>query len=126
VIVMATREDIEHYLVQMGHPHETIADNMWVVRDEANLVISYEPPLVIFRSKLMDMPKKNREAFFQLLLELNASEMIHGAYGVEGNSVVLIDTLQSEHLDLNEFQATVDALLLAITQDYQKLKAFRD
>ena len=123
---MATREDIEHYLVQMGHPHETIADNMWVVRDEANLVISYEPPLVIFRSKLMDMPKKNREAFFQLLLELNASEMIHGAYGVEGNSVVLIDTLQSEHLDLNEFQATVDALLLAITQDYQKLKAFRD
>jgi hypothetical protein len=123
---MATREDIEHYLVQMGHPHETIADNMWVVRDEANIVISYEPPLVIFRSKLMDMPKKNREAFFRLLLELNASEMIHGAYGVEGNSVVLIDTLQSEHLDLNEFQATVDALLLAITQDYQKLKAFRD
>jgi hypothetical protein len=126
VIVMATREDIEHYLVQMGHPHETIADNMWVVRDEANLVISYEPPLVIFRSKLMDMPKKNREAFFRLLLELNASEIIHGAYGMEGNSVVLIDTLQSEHLDLNEFQATVDALLLAITQDYQKLKAFRD
>ena len=123
---MATREDIEHYLVQMGHPHETIADNMWVVRDEANLVISYEPPLVIFRSKLMEMPKKNREAFFRLLLELNASEMIHGAYGMEGNSVVLIDTLQSEHLDLNEFQATVDALLLAITQDYQKLKAFRD
>jgi hypothetical protein len=123
---MATREDIEHYLVQMGHPHETIADNMWVVRDEANIVISYEPPLVIFRSKLMDMPKKNREAFFRLLLELNASEMIHGAYGMEGNNVVLIDTLQSEHLDLNEFQATVDALLLAITQDYQKLKAFRD
>ena len=123
---MATREDIEHYLVQMGHPHETIADNMWVVRDEANLVISYEPPLVIFRSKLMEMPKKNREAFFRLLLELNASEMIHGAYGMECNSVVLIDTLQSEHLDLNEFQATVDALLLAITQDYQKLKAFRD
>ena len=123
---MATREDIEHYLVQMGHPHETIADNMWVVRDEANIVISYEPPLVIFRSKLMNIPKKNREAFFRLLLELNASEMIHGAYGIEGNSVALIDTLQSENLDLNEFRATVDALLLAITQDYQKLKAFRD
>jgi hypothetical protein len=123
---MATREDIEHYLIQMGHPHETIADNMWVVRDEANIVISYEPPLVVFRSKLMEMPKRNREAFFRLLLELNASEMIHGAYGIEGNSVALIDTLQSEHLDLNEFQATVDALLLAIAQDYQKLKSFRD
>jgi hypothetical protein len=126
VIVMATREDIEHYLIQMGHPHDTVADNMWVVRDEANVVISYEPPLVIFRSKLMDIPKKNREAFFRLLLELNASEMIHGAYGIEGNSVALIDTLQSENLDLNEFRATMDALLLAITQDYQKLKSFRD
>jgi hypothetical protein len=44
--------------------------------------------------------------------------MIHGAYGLEGDVVALIDTLQSEQLDLNEFQATVDALLLAINQDY--------
>jgi hypothetical protein len=64
-------------------------------------------------------------AFFRRLLELNASEMIHGAYGLENNSVVLIDTLQSKHLDLNELQATLDALLLAIAQDYQKLQAFR-
>src|SRR5687768_5328478 len=47
VTVMATREDIEHYLIQTGHPHETIDKNMWVVRDEASIVISYEPPLVI-------------------------------------------------------------------------------
>lgn len=123
---MARREDIEHYLIRVGHPHETIADNMWVIRDTANIVISYGPPLVIFRSKLVDVPGKNREAFFRLLLELNASEMIHGAYGLEGDVVALIDTLQSEQLDLNEFQATVDALLLAINQDYQKLNSFRD
>ena len=123
---MTTREDIDHYLIQTGHAHETIEDHMWIVHDEASIVISYEPPLVIFRSKLMDVPPKNREAFFQLLLELNASEMIHGAYGIEDNSVVLIDTLQSENLDLNEFQATLDALSLAMTQDYQKLKSFRD
>ena len=123
---MARREDIEHYLIRVGHPHETIADNMWVIRDTANIVISYGPPLVIFRSKLVDVPGKNREAFFRLLLELNASEMIHGAYGLEGDVVALIDTLQSEQLDLKEFQATVDALLLAINQDYQRLKSFRD
>jgi hypothetical protein len=61
-----------------------------------------------------------------LLLELNATQMIHGAYGLEDDSVVLIDTLQSKNLDYNEFQATVEALSLAITQDYEKLKAFRD
>ena len=122
---MATHEDVEHYLIQMGHPHETIADNMWVVRDTANIVISYASPLVIFRTKLMDLPQHHREAFFRRLLELNASEMVHGAYGLEDDSIVLIDTLQSEHLDLNELQATLDALLLAIAQDYQKLNAFR-
>ena len=123
---MATRDEIEHYLIQTGHPHEMIDNNTWVVRDAANIVISHAAPLVIFRAKLMDVPQHHREAFFRLLLELNASEMIHGAYGLENNSVVLIDTLQSEHLDLNELQATLDALLLAITQDYQKLKSYRE
>jgi hypothetical protein len=40
--------------------------------------------------------------------------------------VALIDTLQSEPLDLNAFRAILDARLLTIAQDYQKLKAFRD
>jgi len=76
--------------------------------------------------KLMEIPKVRCEDFFKLLLELNATDMIHGADGLEGDNVVLIDTLQSEHLDFNEFQASLDALLLASTQDYQKLNAFRD
>jgi hypothetical protein len=73
--------------------------------------------LVIFRSTLAAVPQTQREAFFRLLLELNASEMIHGAYGIEEDVVALTDTLQSEHLDLNEFGATLDALLLATAQD---------
>jgi hypothetical protein len=123
---MATRDDIEHYLIQIGHPFESVDAHMWIVRDTANIVVTYEPPLVIFRMKLMEVPRSRREEFFKLLLELNASHMIHGAYGIEDNNVVLIDTLQSENLDYNEFQATLEALLLSSNQDYQKLKAFRD
>jgi hypothetical protein len=122
---MATREDIEHYIIQMDYPFESIESNMWVIHDTANIVVTYDLPLVLFRMKLMDIPNERREAFFKLLLELNASQMIHGAYGIEGENVVLIDTLQSEHLDFNEFQASLEALLLASTQDYQKLNAFR-
>jgi len=122
---MATRDDIEHYIIQMDYPFESIESNMWVIHDTANIVVTYDPPLVLFRVKLMDIPNERREAFFKLLLELNASQMIHGAYGIEGENVVLIDTLQSEHLDFNEFQASLEALLLASTQDYQKLNAFR-
>jgi hypothetical protein len=123
---MATRDNIEHYLIQIECPFESIENHMWVIHNTANVVVTYEPPLVIFRMKIMEIPKKRREDFFKLLLELNAANMIHGAYGIEGENVVLIDTLQSEHLDFNEFQASLDALLLASTQDYQRLKAFRD
>src|SRR5919106_1570272 len=123
---MATRDNIEHYLIQLESPFESIGTYMWVIHNTANVVVTYEPPLVVFRIKLMEIPKERREEFFKLLLELNATNMIHGAYGIEGESIVLIDTLQSEHLDFSEFQASLDALLLASTQDYQKLKAFRD
>ncbi len=99
---------------------------MWVIHDTITIVVTYEPPLVVFRVKLMEIPKERCEEFFKLLLELNASNMIHGAYGIEGDNVVLIDTLQSEHLDFNEFQASLEALLLASTQDYQRLNAFRN
>jgi hypothetical protein len=122
---MATRDDIEHYLIQLEYPFESVETQMWVIRDTASVVVTYEPPLVLFRIKLMEVPKAKREDFFKLLLELNANHMIHGAYGIEGENIVLIDTLQSEHLDFNEFQASLDALLLASTQDYQKLNAFR-
>jgi hypothetical protein len=122
---METHDNIEHYLIQMEYPFESIDSDMWIIRNTANIVVTYEPPLVVFRMKLMELPKDRREEFFKLLLELNATNMIHGAYGIEGDNVVLIDTLQSEHLDFNEFQASLDALLMASTQDYQKLNAFR-
>jgi hypothetical protein len=123
---MATHDDIEHYLIQMGYPFESVEAHMWVIRNTADIVVTYEPPLVIFRMKLMEIPRSRQEDFFKLLLDLNASQMIHGAYGIEDNNVVLIDTLQSENLDFNEFQASLEALLLSSTQDYEKLKAFRD
>ena len=122
---MDARDTIEHYLIQMEYPFESIESSMWIIRDTINVVVTYEPPLVVFRIKLMEIPKQKREEFFKFLLELNASSMIHGAYGIEGDNVVLIDTLQSESLDFSEIQASLDALLLASTQDYQKLSAFR-
>jgi len=123
---MATRDDIENHLIQMGQAFETIEDGMWVLRDPPNIVITYRPPLVIFRSKLMEIPHKNREEFYKCLLTLNASEMVHGAYALEDSNVVIVDTLEAENLNFNEFEASVEAIVLAVSQDYQKLKPFFD
>lgn len=123
---MVSREHIEHYLIQTAYPFESIEEDMWLIQNTANIVITYNPPLIIFRAKLMEIPERERENFFKLLLELNASQMIHGAYGIEGENVVVIDTLEVENLNFNEFQASLDAISVAISQDYQRLKSFRD
>ena len=73
---MDTRDNIEHYLIQMEYPFEAVETNMWVIRNTVNVVVTYESPLVIFRMKLMEVPKGRREDFFKFLLELNSSKKL--------------------------------------------------
>jgi hypothetical protein len=74
----------------------------------------------------MNAPKEKREEFFTKLLELNAKDLTHGAYGLEGNKVILVDTLEYDTLDYSEFRATLDAFSLALTQHYPILSVYRD
>jgi hypothetical protein len=126
---MASEQDIEGYLIQMGVPYEEIAQATWMIHDEYenidNIIVTLNDPVVLFHVKLMDIPPDcNRIELYEALLRLNTQDMIHGAYGLEGDAVVATDTLQAENLDFNEFQASVDSLSLCITDHYRKLARF--
>jgi len=127
---MKTTKDIEEYLKILGADYKTIKEGIWIVKlkdtDIDNLVISYEPPIVVFRINLMPVPAKKREEFFRRLLEINASELLHGAYGLEGDKVVLVDTLQSENLDLNEIEASIESLYYSVVHHFAELAAYLD
>jgi hypothetical protein len=90
-----------------------------------SVVVILEAPLVIVRCKVMNVPKENKEGFFEELLRLNAQDLLHGAYAIEGNDVILIDTLEIENLDRDEIVATLDALGLALSQHYRLLSKYR-
>lgn len=126
---MATNSEIEAYFKKLELPYKTVGEGIWVLELEEqgvdNLVINHEPPVIVFRIKLMDIPGKNCEAFFRRLLELNATDLLHGAYALEENSVVLVDSLQSEHLDLNELEASIESLAFAATQNYMELSSYQ-
>ena len=127
---MTSASDIEGYLINMGISYEEIADSTWVLRDEQehvdNIVVRLNDPVVLFRVKLMDIdPKSDRLSLYETLLRYNTTDMLHGAYGLEGDAVVATDTLQSENLDFNEFQASVDALSLCLTEHYDTLSKFK-
>jgi hypothetical protein len=82
-------------------------------------------PLVVFRVVVMDAPKENRLELFTKLLELNANDVVHGAYALEKDNIVLIDTLEYDTMDYREFRATLDAFSLALTQHYPILSSYR-
>ena len=121
---------VEQFLIDLKYTYQEVKPNFWLLDDaEHNLegvAIMYADPLVIVEVQVMDAPREKREEFFAKLLELNAGDMIHGAYGLDGEKVVIIDTLEYDNLDYSEFRATLDAISLALTQHYPVLSVYRE
>jgi hypothetical protein len=125
---MRTAEDVESYLIKMQLPYEAPKPGIWIVRGthpSENFVISLTGPIVVFRIKVMELPDKGQAELFKALLTLNVRDMVHGAYGLEDQNVVLVDCLELENLDYNEFQATIDDMTMAVANHYHELAKFR-
>jgi len=120
---------IEEYLIDLKYNYQEVKPNFWLLDDAEHdlegMVIMYTDPLVIFRVQVMSIPESNRQEFFKKLLELNASDMLHGAYGLEGEKVVITNSLEYETMDYGEFQASLDAISLALNQHYPILSVYR-
>ena len=121
---------IEQYLIELKYSYREVKQNLWLLDDTEHdlegIAVMHADPLVIIRVQVMNAPRQKREEFFAKLLELNACDMIHGAYGLEGEKVVIIDTLEYEDLDFSEFRAALDAISLALTQHYPVLSGYRE
>jgi hypothetical protein len=121
---------IEQYLIDLMFSYREIDKDIWLLEDEehslVNVAVSRVENIVIVRVVVMEVPNTNEQVeFFRKLLELNARDLQHGAYGIEGDRVVLIDTLEYDTMDLEEFRATLDAFSLALTQHYPILSGYR-
>jgi hypothetical protein len=124
-----TSEDIQSYLLKMDLRYEEPREGTWLLSGLDGIdkiIITLAGPVVVFRVKVLDIPRHNREDLFRTLLELNASEMMHGAYGIEGDAVVISDALQLENLDYNEFAATIDDITLAVASHHSRLLKYYD
>ena len=128
---MVTREDVESFLLRMQVDFEEVEQGMWVLQggsDGAPLVVNYAPPLLVLRTKVLDTPSDQQRCgeLYRRLLELNAMDLVHGAYGVEEGDVILSDALELENLDFNEFQASVDSMQLAVASHLESLAPYRN
>ena len=130
---MVTREDIESFLSRLdrGTIESTeVEPNLWIARtaDDAEVVVHFAPPVVLLRVRVMELPQAEprRGELFRQLLELNARDLVHGSYGLEGDHVVLTDTLELENLDYSEFESSFDSLTLALASHLGALAPYRE
>ena len=130
---MTSREDLESFISRLDDDvnSEEVDAGIWVLspgENGAQIVVSYDPPVVVFRVNVMDLPdgEGKRNELMRRLLELNAEGLVHGSYGIEGPRVILSDALQLENLDFNEFQASVDSISLALASHMASLATYQE
>lgn len=129
---MIGREDLEEFIAKLeseGVHARELEPGLWVLTSTADapeVVVHYNPPVVVLRVKVLALGRGNRrEELYRHLLELNATDLVHGSYGIDGDSVVLTDALELENLDYNEFLASYDSMMLALASHLATLAPYR-
>ena len=125
---MVTREDLESFLIRMDADYEELAEGMFLVKNKANgapMVVHHSPPLLLVRLKVVDIPTEDQGLMelYRRLLELKATDVVHGAYGIEEGELILSDTLELETLDFHELQSSAESIQLAASSHLEEIKS---
>lgn len=132
---MVTKEDIERFLDRLeadGATYQEVEPGLYILKPSGELdfsvVVHYSPPVVVLRVKVMSLPQ-NADSVATLsrrLLELNATDLVHGSYGIENNSIVMTEALELAHLDFEEFLAAYESITVALASHLRELGSYRE
>lgn len=132
---MVTPEQIEGFLGRLaseGGTYDEIEPGLWAVQPGGELdltvVVHHMPPVVVLRVKVMELPAKGAETdrLCRRLLELNATDLLHGSYGIQGSEVVLTEALELSHLDFEEFLASYESITLSLASHLREFATYRE
>ena len=121
---------VESFLIDLGISYQEVSKGAWLVEDEdkglPKMVVSHTDPIVVVRANVMPVPSAMKEELYATPLRLNGSDFLHGAYAIDGNEIVALDTLEYAHMDKDEFRASIEAMAFALSQHYPLLMKFID
>jgi len=132
---MVTKEDIEGWLNRLaadGASFSEVEPGLWIVRPSGELdfsvVVHFSPPVVLLRVKVMTLPSNAASVatLSRRLLELNATDLVHGSYGIEDNAIVMTEALELSHLDYEEFLAAYESITVALASHLRELGSYRE
>ncbi len=123
---MVSRDDLESFLIRMDAEYTEVAEGMFLMHGPdggPQIVLHHSAPLLLARLKVMELPDDVQPELYRALLELNATDIVHGAYGIEEDELILTDTLELETLDFHEIQASLESLQLAASGHRDRIRA---
>ena len=132
---MLTKEDIESFLVRLattGASYSEVEPGFWIVRpsqeSDLSVAVNYSPPVLLLRVDVMSLPNDGARTaeLTRRLLELNASDLLHGSYGIQNDQIVLTEALELSALDYEEFLASYESMTLALASHLRELGSYRE
>jgi hypothetical protein len=132
---MVNKEDVERFLDRLsadGATYSELETGLWVVKPSGELdlsvVVHFSPPVVVLRVKVMTLPTEPNSlaTLSRRLLELNATDLVHGSYGIEDESIVMTEALELSHLDFEEFLAAYESITVALASHLRELGSYRE
>ena len=126
---MATStEDLEAYLVRLDRNFEKHDSGTYLVSlgaDRPPAALRVAPPVVVVQVDIGKAPArgaKNEPALLRRLLELNVTDLLHVAYGIDSDRILLASALELSNLDINELEAVLANIDMAISQHVPLLR----
>jgi hypothetical protein len=120
---MRTAKDVEAYLGRLNRQFSQVEEQgggvTYLIHSSKSfppIALRVDPPLVVIRVHIGDVPGSGHSEVFRKLLQLNARALVHTSFGLEDDRIVLGGALELENLDFNELEATIDEIDVALAQ----------
>jgi hypothetical protein len=125
---MAAASDVEAYLRRLDRAFEKVSEDTFVVGlgpGQPPAVMKLSGPVLVAQVDVADAPSKNpslEARLFRRLLELNATDLMYVAFGIENERIVIDAALELSTLDMNELDGVLANLDLAIAEHVPHLR----
>jgi hypothetical protein len=130
--MVKSHEDLESLLQKLGFRYEAAQDGTFLVvaaRGQSPVAVRFEPPVVVLQASIGQAPAGTEAKvarLFRRLLELNATDLMHAAYGLQDDRIVLSAALEADNLDYNEFEAALADMGMALGKHVPVLRELAD
>ena len=126
--MLRNRDDVERFLEARARSYTVLDDATFLVTlapEQPSAVLRVQAPVVLVQVDVgqVSFQSQARECeFYRKLLELNSTDLLHAAYGLDGDRVKLSAALEFDNLDENELEATLSDVALALANHVPMLR----